>query len=309
MSAPDQTGPRGTASGALRVVQLNAGSLFEGGWEARRVEVVRWLERLDADIVCLEEIWAAGDEPSTAHWIADALPGRATHVAFGGRPFKNEIWPDPKLRFGSAVISRWPIDAVTYHSLPVAPGATGFVVGVPWEALHVRTAGLDVFACHLAAAPTDGLHRQQQVLALDAIVRAGRGDRDADVRPGTRRDSMPAIICGDFNAEPDSDEVRFLTSLTALDGRTTFYQDAWRVAGNTTPGFTNDWVTHPLAAGLNVHRKRIDYVFVGDPFLRTGDAGRVLRADLAFDEPLTGVQASDHTGLVVDIVWPGRPHA
>ena len=117
---------------------------------------------------------------------------------------------------------------------------------------------------------------------------------------------MPAVLCGDFNAEPGSDEIRFLSSLTALDGRTTFWQDAWRVAGDG-PGLTQDWRTNPIAAGLNVHRKRIDYVFVGDPFLREGDAGRVLSADLAFDEARTGVLASDHRGLVVDVVWPTRP--
>jgi len=31
-------------------------------------------------------------------------------------------------------------------------------------------------------------------------------------------------------------------------------------------------------------------------------------AALAFDVPLTGVLASDHAGLVVDVVWPSRPH-
>jgi endonuclease/exonuclease/phosphatase family metal-dependent hydrolase len=120
---------------------------------------------------------------------------------------------------------------------------------------------------------------------------------------------MPAILCGDFNAEPDSDEVRFLTSLTALGGRTTFYQDAWRVAGDGGPGLTQDWRVNPSAAALNVHPKRIDYVFVGDPFQRRGDAGRVLSARVAFHEPRTGVLASDHFGLVVDIVWPDRPTA
>ena len=117
---------------------------------------------------------------------------------------------------------------------------------------------------------------------------------------------MPAILCGDFNAEPDSDEIRFLSSLTALEGRTTFWQDAWRVAGDG-PGLTQDWRTNPIAAAINVHRKRIDYVFVGDPFRRDGGAGRVLGAEVVFDEPLTGVLASDHAGLVVDIRWPGRP--
>ena len=117
---------------------------------------------------------------------------------------------------------------------------------------------------------------------------------------------MPPILCGDFNAEPDSDEIRFLSSLAALEGRTTFYQDAWRVAGDGA-GLTQDWRTNPIAAAMNIHRKRIDYVFVGDPFLRDGSAGRVVAAEVAFHEPLTGVLASDHAGLVVDVIWPGRP--
>ena len=117
---------------------------------------------------------------------------------------------------------------------------------------------------------------------------------------------MPPILCGDFNAEPDGDEIRFLCSLTALDGRTTSFQDAWRAAGEG-PGYTQDWRANAIADSMNVNRKRIDYVFVGDPFLRTGSAGRVLSASLAFHEPLTGVLASDHYGLSVDIVWPQRP--
>ena len=58
---------------------------------------------------------------------------------------------------------------------------------------------------------------------------------------------------------------------------------------------------------MNVTNKRIDYVFVGDPFQREGGAGRVLSAALAFDKSLTGRVASDHYGLVVDIAWPTRP--
>ncbi len=117
---------------------------------------------------------------------------------------------------------------------------------------------------------------------------------------------MPPILCGDFNAEPDSDEIRFLSGFTMLDGRSTFYQDAWRVAG-TGAGLTQDWRTHELAADLNVHRKRIDYVFVGDSFRRVGDGGRVLDATVICDEPLTGIQASDHMGLLAEIAWGSRP--
>jgi endonuclease/exonuclease/phosphatase family metal-dependent hydrolase len=291
--------------GVFRVVQLNAGSLLEPRWTDRRHEVVAWLARLVPDVVCLQEIWEDAKTANTAGWLAGELERAAAsgdggdgpwHWEFGGSPFGTRVWPDPTLRFGSAVLSRWPIDQVTYHRLPVEGSDEPFVVDVPWEVLHARTAGVDVFSCHLAAAPIDAPQRRLQVVALDEIVQAGRDPASP----------LPAIVAGDFNAEPDSDEIRFLCGFTSLDGRTTFYQDAWRVAGDG-PGFTQDWRTNRMAAAMNVHRKRIDYVFVGDSWSRPGGAGRVVSATLAFHEPLTGLLASDHAGLVVDLLWPDRP--
>jgi endonuclease/exonuclease/phosphatase family metal-dependent hydrolase len=292
--------------GVLRVLQLNAGSLLEPGWEQRRLEVVAWLRELEPDVVCLQEIWEDGTSANTAGWLVDQMPEAGWHWRFGGDAFDPTFWPDPTLQFGSAVLSRWPIDDATYHRLPLAVDDDAFAAAVPWELFHARTAGLDVFSCHLAAAPIHGHHRGAQVLAIDDIIRAARGDRDQWPGPGKQIEGMPAILCGDFNAEPESDEIRFLSSLAVVDGRTTFYQDAWRVAGEG-PGYTQDWRTNPIAAAMNVHRKRIDYVFVGDPFQRREGAGRVLSAALACHTPLTGVLASDHAGLVVDIAWPDRP--
>ena len=291
--------------GVLRVVQLNAGSLLEPGWPERRVELVAWLRRLQADVVCLEEIWEDARSTNSAEWIVEQLPEFGYHHVFGGDSFGTMLWHDSSLRFGSAVLSRWPIDSVRHVRLPVEPG-DDWVAAVPWELVHATTAGLDVLACHLAAAPTHGLHRRCQVLAIVDYIKSIRGDADAIPSPGTLRDAMPVVLCGDFNAEPDSDEIRFLCSLTPLDGTTTFFQDSWRVAGEG-PGYTQDWRGNALAAGMNINRKRIDYIFVGDPYQRRGGAGRVLSASLAFHEPLTGVCASDHFGVVADIVWPDRP--
>ncbi len=298
-------GPDGSV---LRVVQLNAGSLIEPNWADRRHEIVAWLQQLRADVVCLEEVWQDDNTPNTAEWLAAQASELEYHCAFGGASFAADVWPDPSLQFGSAVLSRWPIEDFTHHRLPIGPGGNAFVQAVPWELVHARTAGLDVFACHLAAAPTDGLHRRLQVLAIDELIRQARGDRDAISFLGPLRtlDEMPVILCGDFNAEPDSDEIRFLCSLTPLDGRTAYYQDAWRAVGQG-PGLTQDWRSNELAASMNVHPKRIDYVFVGDTFRRRDGTGRVLGASLAFHEPLTGIRASDHFGVCVDIRWPQRP--
>jgi endonuclease/exonuclease/phosphatase family metal-dependent hydrolase len=287
--------------GVLRVLQLNVGSLLEPHWDRRRHEILAWLDRLDPDVVCLEEIWEDGRTENTATWLVRHAPADRWYHVFGGHSLPETVWPDASLRFGSAVLSRWPIDA---HHVELLPPDGPF----PWELLHARTAGLDVFAVHLAAAPVQGPGRVRQVVAIDDAVR--RLSDPVSVAPavygGPPRESMPPIVCGDFNAEPDSDEIRFLCSLHAIDGRSTFYQDAWRMAGEG-PGYTQDWRTNPIAAGMNINRKRIDYVFVGDPFLRAGGAGRVLRAELACHEPLTGILASDHVGVVVDVVWPQRP--
>ena len=294
------------ADGVLRLVQLNAGSLIEPGWAERRHEVVAWLSRLDADVVCLQEIWQSDASANTAGWLVEhGLPG-TWHWAFAGGDLGPPFATEAGTTFGSAILSRWPVDDHHHWHLPLAPGPDPVVAQMPWGLLHVETAGLDVFSAHLPPAPHHGDHRRTQAVAIDAHIREVRRDKDV-LQPGRRRDGMPPILAGDFNAEPDSDEIRFLSSLTMLEGRTTFYQDAWRVAGEG-PGYTQDWRTNRIAASLNVHRKRIDYVFVGDPFLRKGSAGRVVSAALAFDVPLTGVLASDHAGLVVDVVWPSRPH-
>ena len=119
-------GPDGSV---LRVVQLNAGSLIEPNWADRRHEIVAWLQQLRADVVCLEEIWQDDNTPNTAEWIAAQASELEYHCAFGGASFAADVWPDPSLQFGSAVLSRWPIEDFTHHRLPIGPGGNAFVQG------------------------------------------------------------------------------------------------------------------------------------------------------------------------------------
>jgi endonuclease/exonuclease/phosphatase family metal-dependent hydrolase len=285
--------------GALRVVQLNMGSLLEPRWEDRRHEVLAWFDRLDPDVVCLQEVWEDATSPNTAGWLVANAPEGRWHWCFGGYPFPEDAWPDRTLRFGSAILSRWPIDAHALVPLPTDPAPAD--PHPSWrmqaELLHARTAGIDAFSTHLAPPPAQAYQRVHQVVAIDDAIRERR---DADA-------PLPPILCGDFNAKPGSDEMRFLTADAVVDGRSTYYQDAWHVLRPTDPGRTYDPLTNPQATVLNVAPQRIDYVLVGDPFLRPGGAGRILAVDLAFHEPLTRTLASDHYGLVVDIAWPQRP--
>jgi endonuclease/exonuclease/phosphatase family metal-dependent hydrolase len=118
---------------------------------------------------------------------------------------------------------------------------------------------------------------------------------------------MPPILGSDFNAQPDSDEIRFLSGFTMLEGQATYLPRRLACRGRGTGLHRGGLADKPLAAALNVFPQRIDYVFLGDSFQRKGNAGRVISAELAFNEPITGVYASDHAGLVVDVLWPNRP--
>jgi len=291
----------------LRIMTLNVGSLFEPYWETRRHEAVAQIMAADPDVVCLQEVWQEASDQGTAEWLVEDLAVKSAeyyHI-FGGYGFGSYVEQNPHFRFGSAILSRWPIEDSHVWKLPIADDRDPIPAMMPWELVHARTAGLDIFTTHLAPAPIHGRHRRLQVLEIDKLIREVRdGLDDFD---GGGRSAMPPILTGDFNAEPESDEIRFLKGLTVLKERTTFFQDAWAVAGNEGSGYTNDWRTHPLVARLNVHLKRIDYIFVGDPFLRAGDGGRVLSCRAVATEPITGIQASDHIGVVAEVVWPTRP--
>ncbi|MEM9200255.1 MAG: endonuclease/exonuclease/phosphatase family protein [Actinomycetota bacterium] len=289
----------------LRVVTLNVGSLFEPHWELRAPRIADALMRLAPDIVCLQEISASSTRPNAAAQIVgeiERLGGDLTHMVDGLLPLTSALFPDePDLRFGSAIVAREPVEHVATHALPVEPGDPS-VVAIGWELLHARVGPLDIFSTHLCAAPKDANHRRLQVQAIDRHIKDARGPSDLNpwdpTRPGT-----PPILCGDFNAEPESDEIRFLCGFTPLGGVDTFYQDAWRVAGDERSGFTNDW-RNPFGDGLNIHRKRIDYVFVGDPFMRPGKGGRVLESHVVLDEIVDGIPLSDHLGVLAVIVAP-----
>jgi endonuclease/exonuclease/phosphatase family metal-dependent hydrolase len=247
-----------------------------GPWRERRQEILAWLALIDPHVVCLQEIVEAPDGRNQAEWLADAAGGWS--VAYAGRPVGNDNL------FGNAVLSRWPIDVTAERDLAHEP-SDGEVQRV---VLHARTRGVDVYSTHLNWRYHEGVIRERQVQGLAAFV----------AESADPAGSLPPIVAGDCNAEPDSAEMRFLAGLGSLDGRSVYYQDAWRVAGGRGPGFTWD-NRNPFAAAEHEPDRRIDYVLAG--WRRDSGAGRVESARLVCDRALTGTFASDHFGLVAEI--------
>ena len=252
-------------------------------WPDRRAEIVAWVDRLQPDLISLQEVIESNDGQNQARWIAEAAD-REYHVAYAGE----KLWNDIGL-FGNAVLSHWPIDAE--HSMALA-GET-VADDVRRSIVHARTNGLDMFATHLNWKFDDGITREAQVQEVAAFI-----DEHADPTS-----ALPPILAGDFNAEPDSTEIRFLTGSTTIDGKSTYYQDAWRVAGGRGEGFT--WDNRNInAAAEREPDRRIDYIFSGWRKDNTKGAGRVAFACVVCDRALTGAFASDHFGLFAEIETP-----
>lgn len=251
---------------------------LSGPWRDRRHEIVAWMRLVEPDIICLQEV-CDSDGRNQARWLADEA-GLGHHVAYAAGSVINGHG------FGNAILSRWPIDATSSRPLPdsAAPEDTNRVV------VHARTNGLDVFSTHLAWRLDDAAVRERQVQVLAEWV-AETADPEAPV---------PPIVAGDFNAEPDSNEIRYLTGLAPLGGKSTYFQDAWRVAGGGGSGYTWD-NRNEFAVGDREPDRRIDYIFVGwTPHCGVGFA----HAQLVCDRALTGVHASDHLGLLAEVYAP-----
>jgi endonuclease/exonuclease/phosphatase family metal-dependent hydrolase len=280
----------------LRVVTLNLWG-NEPPLDARLALAVRQLAALAPDVVCLQEVRPLDgrDGRTTAEVIAAAL-GMASHYEVA------VAWEDapgvPAGQEGLAVIARQ-IHEIRVLPLPEARPTEARIL----LSAQVETAGgpIWVHTTHLHYRLDDGVAREHQVLAIDEAIRG----------MGRQRDSPPQILCGDFNAAADSDEIRFLRGLTTLGGRRTHFQDAWlRLHREPGPGdgpaagitwSSENRFTRPLRS-LDLDR-RIDYVFVTT---RKKDGRGTIhdcRVALTERQGLGEVEicASDHYAVCADI--------
>jgi endonuclease/exonuclease/phosphatase family metal-dependent hydrolase len=251
-----------------------------GAYSERHAALATVLAGLDADVLALQEVWATEDREQAAE-LADAL---GMHVVW--QPSATpERWKarrsEPEADVGVAVLSRWPLLESWVHPLPDCEmPALSVLVDTPTGRLPVHTV-------HLDPAPGGSAVRCRQVAALAALVAHGT------------RGELPPVVAGDFNAEPDSDEVRLFgghKTAPPVDGH--LFVDAWRFAAPGAPWATWDRA-NPHVARSGFPDSRIDYVFVGPP--AASGAGRVLDAERFGDRPVDGVWPSDHFGVCARI--------
>jgi endonuclease/exonuclease/phosphatase family metal-dependent hydrolase len=262
----------------LRVATLNIWNRF-GPWDARLAAIRAGVAQLSPDLLGLQEVLrlarGEGDELDQAAAIAE---GFGYHVAYARA--HDERW------YGNAALSRWPIVQSRVLELPRAgTEERRTLLFADVDSPHGR---IPFFVTHLNWKFDEGHVREAQLREVVQCIEA--------LAPA---DAFPAILVGDFNAEPGSDEIRFLRGLTSLGcARRVYFQDAFAVAGDGSPGITFAR-RNPFAAPLREPDRRIDYVFVRGR--DDGHRGDPIDARVCFDAPVDGTFPSDHFGVVADL--------
>ena len=265
-----------------------------GPWIERLALIRRDIETIGPEILGLQEVLRVVPSNAPAPPLS-AETDQATEIAQGfGYHVAYAIASDyPNgLKFGNALLSRYPILEERTFRLP--DGGSGEGRSLLYALVESPLGRLPVFVTHLNWKFHEGNVRLQQVAyiaeRISALAPEGAG-------------LLPPVLMGDFNAEPEADEIRYLRGLHTHQGKSVFFADAWLYGGDGSPGYTfardNDY-----AAPHREYSRRIDYIFVRGPDAEL--RGEPVNARLAFDVPELGhsgrVWPSDHYGLVTEIV-------
>jgi endonuclease/exonuclease/phosphatase family metal-dependent hydrolase len=180
---------------------------------------------------------------------------------------------------GVGILSRWPITSSATHGLGGLRAQQVEIAG-PRGTLQVFGVVMDAWWLNESQA------RQDAVRALLAHLQGEQDDR------------TPLIVCGDFNADPDSDEIRMFTGRAAAPGNGPAFYDAWEVAGRDGRGCT--WSnSNPWATQLLWPDRRIDYIFAAAP--RRGGAGHPVSPTLLGTTAVRNTYPSDHFAVQADL--------
>jgi endonuclease/exonuclease/phosphatase family metal-dependent hydrolase len=250
----------------------------DGPWSERAKLIREWIDELDPDLIGLQEV-LRGERRDQ---LEELLAGRDYHLAFAK---VIDFWNDPQLAFGNGIASRWPHAEREEIRLPDSGDGE---IRVALSVTVSAPLGPISFTCsHLNWRFHHGWVRERQVMALCQHVRRRRP-----------RDGFPPLLVGDFNAEPESAEIRFVSGLQSLEGRSMYFRDAWAYAGEGGDGIT--WSNRNAYARRWLEPdRRIDYVFVGPP--RRDGIGLVERCRVVCCEERNGVWPSDHFGVYAEL--------
>jgi endonuclease/exonuclease/phosphatase family metal-dependent hydrolase len=267
----------------MRVLTWNLWWRF-GPWQQRRDAIRAVLRAAAADVLGLQEVWAADGRNLAAELAAEL----SMHWSWSPSPAR-EYWrkraSGADVEIGNAILSRWPIADTRREEL--AAGALGDGRTILFCDIRAPFGRVPFFTTQLSSPPALSAVRCTQVAQVSRFVARHAGS------------GFPPVLTGDLNAEPDADEMRLLCGhKTAPVVPGLVLVDAWRYADPAACADTWDR-RNPYVRATYEPSARIDYVLVGVP--GPCGAGHVLEARRIGEVPVAGVWPSDHAAVVVDL--------
>ncbi len=267
----------------MRVLQLNMWARY-GPYADREPRLRQLFAELMPDLIALQEVEVGGDGTHAPNQAAELLRPLGYSVAYTPHPGGKHP--------GIAIASRLPLGEPHVAEL----GHEGVAIAAP-----VRIGSDNLWFC--SAVPLSWLpgregEREDECVTLDRWLCELAAD-----------ETLPPVLAGDFDATPDAASIRFLMGQQSLQSRSTFWADAFSLAGDGSPGYT--WTTEspyvqPFAEavfGQPVHHRRIDYVFVGSPIRWKPRV--IIRSARVVGRYEGGGAPSDHYGVVADLEVDG----
>lgn len=286
-------------------------------WDRRRMRILSWniqwgrgadgrvdLARLVAalrepcpvpEVICLQEVavnfpgLAGASREDCVAVLREAFPGYEAVFSPGpdvpdGRGGRSQ--------FGNLILSRLPVGQVFRHLLPwpsdpavpsMQRSCLEVVVEAPRGPLRVMTTHLEYYSRRQRLAQVEAL-RVLQGEAGSHGLQPPTHERDAVFAPRPR--PISAVLCGDFNFEPQTPEYHRLTG--SIDGMVPDWVDAWAVLQGNLP--------HAPSVGLH-GAEWPDRAFCCDFFFVTED----LTDRLQGIQVVAETAASDHQPLILEL--------
>ncbi len=262
----------------LRVMNWNIWWQF-GPWQERAPAILAALKAAHADVIALQEVWDDGSR-NFAKELADDL---GYHYAYAPGAKMNGTY------MGNAILSRWPI---VNHDITPLYGEDD--IDENRVAIFAEIDGprgrIPVFCTHLNWQQHQSHIRQKQVIDLCRFINAKRHKNHYW--------KFPPVLCGDFNADFISEEIRMLTGQTTCADGDLVFHDAWTFANSEKVGFTWNNI-NPHVPETYEPNRRLDYIFTG--FAMGRGAGNVVGCQIVGDKPVDGVWPSDHFALLAEL--------
>jgi hypothetical protein len=266
----------------IRIATLNLDH-SEDSKEVRLISAQKSIKDIKSDITCLQEV-SLYNGISTAVILANSLDMNISVIS-----------PN-----GNAIISRYPITKSWVFDL----GSTTF--GSCDAVLAIINSGCHqylVVSTHLSWG--SGLENERLLQSLDIDEHISHLAPHEPLR--STSEPIFGVLCGDLNAEPDSDTIRWLTGLAVVEGRSTLWVDAWKnsLGEGKTSTPDNMWAGRTASSvGIShphlLPSRRIDYILArGFAYGRIGAPVNTWIFGNAADNNLI---PSDHFGVATDLM-------